>query len=162
MYVLYGEKLECSAPSTIPTLFKMLSSGKPIHGTFLVFLPICHEYWISFSTRMDQRHVENTWGRGSCYMGGQSCYLLIWITIFNEFYGRLMVAWERYLRPLCSSVGIWQYLRLRKSWQTLCAVKLPSYTLEKKVCSMIVLMSYARRLLMQPNTFIGFYLQWLD
>ena len=37
MYVLYGEKLECSAPSTIPTLFKMLSSGKPIHGTFLVF-----------------------------------------------------------------------------------------------------------------------------
>ena len=32
MYALYGKKLDCTAPSTVPKLFEMLSSGTPIVG----------------------------------------------------------------------------------------------------------------------------------
>ena len=32
MFALYGDKLDCSAPSSVPKLFDMLGSGIPIFG----------------------------------------------------------------------------------------------------------------------------------
>ena len=32
MTYLYGEKLDCTAPTTIPKLFEMLATGTPIFG----------------------------------------------------------------------------------------------------------------------------------
>ena len=38
MYALYGRKLDCSAPTTIPSLFEMLTGSTPIHGNSFLFL----------------------------------------------------------------------------------------------------------------------------
>ena len=32
MFALYGKKLDCTAPTTVPKLFDMLASGTPIYG----------------------------------------------------------------------------------------------------------------------------------
>ena len=32
MYALYGEKVDSNAPSSVPKLFTMLASGRPIYG----------------------------------------------------------------------------------------------------------------------------------
>ena len=42
MFALYGKKLDCTAPTTVPKLFDMLDSGTPIYGKGL-FTKI--EYW---------------------------------------------------------------------------------------------------------------------
>ena len=32
MLALYGSKLDCTAPTTVPKLYDMLGSGRPIYG----------------------------------------------------------------------------------------------------------------------------------
>ena len=78
MITLYGERLDCTAPTTIPKLYEMLASGTPIFGKtrswanlgIIIYINI---YWyiIYFSQRMDWRALENSEGGCTGCVGGQ-------------------------------------------------------------------------------------------